>query len=273
MGRACARELGATMDLVLSDASPGLHDFARELQHDGYAVRETIVGDFRSDAVLGALGRQATQGFAALVHAAGLPPSAPWRDVVEVNFVATVKLLEHVGSHVTDGTAAVLIASVAGHVAPEIAEAKALFAAPLSPTFLDELEAILRCELGPAADRAMGTLAYALSKRQVIDLCEAHAADWGRRGGRIVSISPGMIYTPMGRSEAELDEAAEAQVKSAPAGRWGTVSEIAAAASFLLSPAARFITGTDLRVDGGAFGAMRSSDLPPWIDMLRDRMS
>lgn len=273
MGRACARRLGTTMDLVLTDVSPRLHDFARELEFDGYQVREAIVGDFRSDEVLCGLARHASQGFAALVHAAGLPPSAPWRDVVEVNLVSTVKLLQQVGPHVGAGTVAVLIASVAGHVAPPMPAAKALLAAPLSPTLLDELEPLLRHELGAAADQAIGLLAYALAKRGVIELCEANASDWGARGGRIVSISPGMIFTPMGRAEAELDEAAEAQVKSAPAGRWGTASEIADAASFLLSPAANFITGTDLRVDGGAFGAMRSSDLPPWIDMVRDRMS
>lgn len=271
MGRACARLLGTTMDLVLTDVSPGLHDFVRELESDGYVVREAIVGDFRSAEVLDALGRQASEGFGALVHTAGLPPSAPWRDVLELNYVATVGLLQRVGRHVTQGSAAVLIASAAGHMAPDIPEIEALLATPELPSLLDDLEGVMMRALGPNGQNAMGLLAYGLSKRKVIGLCEGLAVGWSKRGGRIVSISPGMIYTPMGRGEAETDDVAEAQIESAPAGRWGTPAEIAAAAGFLLSPAARFITGTDLRVDGGAFGALQAAGAPPWIEILRAR--
>lgn len=273
MGRACARQLGATMDLVLTDASPRLEDFARELELEGCTIRATIVGDFRNDTVLDELESQASSGFAALAHMAGLPPSARWRDIVEVNFVATARLLERLGPLVGPTSAAVLVASVAGHLAPVVPDIEAVLVDPFAPRLLDALEPLLARELEAAAPGEMGTLSYAFSKKKVIDLCEANAAAWGARGGRIVSLSPGMIYTPMGRQEAELDEAAEAQVRSAPAGRWGTASEIAAAACFLLSPAAGFITGTDLRIDGGAIGALRASGAPPWIDMLRERVS
>lgn len=273
MGRACARRLGATMDLVLTDATPRLDAFARELEDEGYTVRAAIVGDFRSAVLMEEIGKHVSPGFSALAHTAGLPPSAPWRDIIEVNFVATARLLETLTPFVASGTAAVLIASVAGHLAPVLPEVEKAMADPFSSGLLDALEPLLVRELGEAAPNTIGTLSYALSKKKVIDLCEAHASSWGARGGRLVSISPGMIFTPMGRKEADLDEAAEAQVKSAPAGRWGTASEIAAAVSFLLSPAAGFITGTDLRVDGGAIGALQASGAPPWIDMLRGRVS
>lgn len=273
MGRACARQLGATMDLVLTDASPALDSFARELADEGYAVRCAEVGDFRSAKVMATLAREAAGGFAALVHACGLPPSAPWRDIIEVNYVASVRLLDALAPGVGPGTAALLIASAAGHLSPCLPDLDAVLAEPFAPDLLDRLEPLLTETLGPAAPRAMGTLAYAVTKRKVIELAEGHAATWGARGARIVSLSPGMIYTPMGRHEASLDEASEAQVKSAPAGRWGTAAEIATAASFLLSPAAAFITGTDLRIDGGAVGALSAMGAPPWIDMLRDRMA
>lgn len=273
MGRACARQLGATMDLVLTDASPALDGFTQELADEGFTVRSAIVGDFRSADVMAALAREAAGGFAALVHACGLPPSAPWRDIVEVNYIASVRLLDAVAPGVGPGTAAVLIASAAGHLSPRLPEVDTLLAEPFAAGLLDALETVLTRELGPAAARAMGTLAYAITKRKVIELAEARAAEWGAKGARIVSISPGMIYTPMGRREASLDEASEAQVKSAPAGRWGMAAEIAATANFLLSPAAAFITGTDLLVDGGAVGALNAMNAPPWIDMLRERMA
>jgi len=273
MGRACARQLGATMDLVLTDASAGLEGFSRELQLEGFTLQAVVPGDFRSDEVIGALGREASGGFAALVHACGLPPSAPWRDILEVNQIASVRLLDAVAAGVRPGTAAVLIASVAGYLAPCLPEVDAVSADPCAADFLDRMEAIMTRELGAAATRGMGTLAYAISKQKVMALAEARSAEWGAHGGRIVSISPGMIYTPMGRNEANLDEAAEAQVKSTPVGRWGTAAEIASAACYLLSPAAAFITGTDLRVDGGAVGALNALDAPPWIASLKERMA
>jgi len=273
MGRACARLLGGTMDLVLTDASPSLEAFAAELTLEGYTVRSAAIGDFRSSEIIDQLGRAAAEGFSALVHACGLPPSAPWRDIFEVNYFATERLLDTVTPFVSPGSAGVLIASVAGHLAPMLPKVEALLVEPFCDALLDEIENELIGELGAAAEQAIGTLAYAVSKKKVIDACGARAGQWGANGGRINSISPGMIYTPMGRREASLDETAEAQVKGAPAGRWGTAAEIAAAASFLVSPAAAFISGTDLRIDGGAVGALRALDAPPWIDSLRARMS
>ena len=273
MGRACARQLGVMTVSVLTDASASLEAYARELELEGYTVRAAIVGDFCSAEVIDALTLQASEGFSALVHTCGLPPSADWRLIFNVNYVATVRLIDALTPFVREDTAAVLIASVAGHLSPVIAEVEAILADPFSPTLLDDLEPALRQTLGAASERTLGTLSYAISKKKVIDLCESRAAPWGAKGGRIISVSPGMIYTPMGRHEASLDEAAEAQVKSAPVGRWGTAAEIAVAASFLLSPAARFITGSDLRIDGGAMGAYRASGSKPWIDALRERMS
>jgi NAD(P)-dependent dehydrogenase (short-subunit alcohol dehydrogenase family) len=271
MGRACARQLGAAMNLVLTDASPKLEDFAAELETEGCTILGAIVGDFRSENVRTELKRHASHGFSALAHTAGLPPSAPWREVMEVNFVATARLLDVLEPHVGPGTAAVLVASVAGHLPPIVPDIEAALAQPFASDFLDILEPLLTRELGAAAQDELGTLSYAYSKKKVIDLCEGRAAAWGASGGRIVSLSPGMIYTPMGRREAELDAASEAQVKSAPAGRWGTTAEIAATVCFLLGPTAPFITGTDLRIDGGAVGALRASNAPPWIEMLRAR--
>ena len=273
MGRACARQLGATMDLVLTDASAALDTFAKELEFEGFTLRSVTVGDFRSAEVIEALAQESAGGFGALVHACGLPPSAPWRDILEVNYAETARLLDAVAPGVGPGTAAVLIASVAGHLAPSLPDVDALLAEPFSTALLDRMEQLLADELGAAAEHAIGTLAYAISKQKVIELCEARAAEWGTKGGRIVSISPGMIYTSMGRHEASLDSAAEAQVKWSPVGRWGTAAEIAATACFLLSPAASFITGTDLRVDGGAVGALKALNAPPWIDTLRERMA
>ena len=88
-------------------------------------------------------------------------------------------------------------------------------------------------------------------------MCESRAAAWGRKGARIVSISPGTIWTPMGRQEADSNPRVEAMVAATPTGRWGTSLDIAAAAAFLASAEASFVTGCDLPVDGGLTPSMR----------------
>lgn len=55
----------------------------------------------------------------------------------------------------------------------------------------------------------------------------------------------------MARTEAETNAMSLAVVEATPLGRWGTAMDIANAVRFLISDAASFITGCDLRVDGG----------------------
>jgi NAD(P)-dependent dehydrogenase (short-subunit alcohol dehydrogenase family) len=101
--------------------------------------------------------------------------------------------------------------------------------------------------------------AYSLSKRAVIALAERRAVAWGAQGARIVSISPGLIATPMGRQEMAATDAAARLADVTPAGRPGTAAEIAQAARFLTSDEASFITGCDLRVDGGAVALAKAA--------------
>jgi NAD(P)-dependent dehydrogenase (short-subunit alcohol dehydrogenase family) len=271
MGRCCARVLGATRDLVLTDASPALADFVRELEGEGCTVAGSVVGDVGGPEVLDTLARHAAdrEGFDVLIHTAGLGPSAPWRDIIEVNCIATVKLLERLSPCARDGSAAVLIASIAGHMLPPNPQLDALLAEPLSPRFCDDLEPLLAELAGVGGANAYGTLAYFVSKKKVIDLCVEHAAAWGAAGARIVSISPGMTYTPMGRHEAAADPLSGQMVTSTPIGRWGTPMEIALAAEFLVSPAAAFITGTDLKVDGGSMAAVQLASREAWLDSIQ----
>ena len=96
------------------------------------------------------------------------------------------------------------------------------------------------------------SLAYGLSKHGVMALVESLAAGWGARGARILSLSPGVIDTPMGRrAVAELPEVRRA-VTTWPVPRLGRADEIAAVAAFLCSPGASYMTGSDVLVDGGS---------------------
>jgi NAD(P)-dependent dehydrogenase (short-subunit alcohol dehydrogenase family) len=103
------------------------------------------------------------------------------------------------------------------------------------------------------------TGAYSLAKRGNQLRMAAAALAWGRRGARINSISPGIIATRQGRDElaGQSGDSMRAMTAASARNRMGTPGDIAAAAAFLLSPDADFITGTDLLVDGGVTAAFR----------------
>jgi NAD(P)-dependent dehydrogenase (short-subunit alcohol dehydrogenase family) len=262
MGRACSRGLGRTYRLVLADIDQGrLDQFAESLREEGYDVADVVAGDLAEPEVCGRLAAasHAAGPLAALIHTAGLSPSlAPWDAILRANVVATEHLLRALEANLPNPFAAVLLASMAGHMAPAHPEIDTAFAAPLEGDFLAGAKTLLSAGL-PADDAlTLATVAYSQSKRAVIRMCETRAAAWGRSGARIVSISPGIIWTPMGRKEMDSNPNASPMVDMTPVGRWGTPLDIAAAAEFLISDAAGFITGCDLRVDGGVTPSVRA---------------
>jgi NAD(P)-dependent dehydrogenase (short-subunit alcohol dehydrogenase family) len=88
------------------------------------------------------------------------------------------------------------------------------------------------------------------AKAGVVHLGRSLAWEWARRGIRVNSISPGYTYTTMTR-RPEQAEAMEGYARDTPIGRNAQPEDIAGPAVFLLSPAAGYVTGVDLLVDGG----------------------
>ncbi|GIW13937.1 MAG: dehydrogenase [Tepidiforma sp.] len=101
-----------------------------------------------------------------------------------------------------------------------------------------------------ASLRGRGLAPYAASKGAVEALTRAMAADHGRDGIRVNAIAPGPAYTPM-VAAGMPDSVREARRKSTALGLEGTAWDIAAAAVYLCSDEARWVTGVVLPVDGG----------------------
>ena len=156
------------------------------------------------------------------------------------------------------GSVALVISSNAAYFAAVDQELREILADPLDPELLSKLAPHVDRLTGSANEMDLSSTAYMLSKWSVTDLCARRAPDWTRRGARLVTISPGMVYTPMGRAERERNPRAAAFIDSVPAGRWATAMDIVATARFLASDGASFISGCDIRVDGAAVPALQA---------------
>jgi NAD(P)-dependent dehydrogenase (short-subunit alcohol dehydrogenase family) len=93
--------------------------------------------------------------------------------------------------------------------------------------------------------------AYAASKGGVVQLTKSLAAAWAKDNIRVNAVAPGWIATELTRGLMEDEARSAAILARTPLNRWGRPEDIGAVVAFLCSPAAGFITGTVLPVDGG----------------------
>ena len=95
--------------------------------------------------------------------------------------------------------------------------------------------------------------AYAGAKGAILSMTNQLAGQFGAYNVRFNTISPGAILTPMTekRVEAEGEEFLQSSINQAAIKRMGTPQEVAMTAVFLASDESSFITGEDIKVDGG----------------------
>jgi NAD(P)-dependent dehydrogenase (short-subunit alcohol dehydrogenase family) len=93
--------------------------------------------------------------------------------------------------------------------------------------------------------------AYGASKAAVKELTQVLAVEWADLGIRVNAIAPGVFPTPLNRALIEGTPRGNWLKAHAPMNRFGNPEELVGAAIFLCSPAASFITGETLAVDGG----------------------
>lgn len=231
IGRAIALEFAAQgVNLILGDIDQaGAEETAKMVRATG---REAIFvrSDVTSSADVEALVSEGVARFGRLTYAvnnAGFEgdlmvpvteySEATWNKVLAINLTGVFLCMKHELPHLVSSRGAVVnIASVAG-----------------------------------LSGGRMGSAYYA-SKHGVIGLTRAAAMEYAKQGVRVNAIAPGVVDTPMTQRGLGQDEKAIARTKAThPLGRFATPEEVARAAVWLCSPAASFITGHALPVDGG----------------------
>ncbi len=189
-----------------------------------------------------------------LAHVVGIAPATgDATSILRVNLRGAALVAEEFLPIMPAGGAAVFVTSLAAHLGAVPAVVEPVIDEPLAPDLVERTVSAVT-QFGPNE-------AYTFSKIGVIRMVQRLAAPWGARGARIVTLSPGLIATPMGAAGFD-SPAKRALYELTPLQREGTMVEIADAMEFLLSDRASFITGVDLLVDGGVAAAARNT-VPP----------
>lgn len=199
------------------------------------------------------------------VLAAGIGP-APGRTrlLIEINYFGTVELLEAWRDALTKGTSPKVVAF----------SSNSTTTTPLIPT-----SAVRALNAGNAAkaQRIMGrfgknaaSLTYGLSKIALTRWLRRAAVTppWAGAGIRLNAIAPGAILTPLLQSQLDDPELSGAiEAFPIPTGGFGTADHIAEWVVFMLSPAADFMAGSVVFVDGGTDAYFRSDDWPTAVPL------
>lgn len=251
IGMACAKALKGE-ELFITDYSQEIVDrTVKILKEKGHRVMGAPCDITDKEDVARLKDAVAKQGiFKALVHTAGVSGTVKdLKKVFTIDLVGTELLIEAFHDLAKENTVAVLFSSMMAHAVPPNAQYDPALADPQAAGSFETVSRFV--------DGSSDTM-YNFAKRGVQLLSVKHADAWGAKGARIVTISPGVIETAMAvKAAEEHPERMELIKKMTPLGRNGTPEDVSDVVRFLVSDAARFITATDILVDGGVIHKLR----------------
>lgn len=254
IGLAAAKIVGRDHSVVISDASEARLDAAAtELRELGAECKPVLADVTDQDSVAELVCESEAFGtVASVIHTAGVSPSmASAEQIIRINALGTVNVNEAFYRLVEEGFAIVNVASMAAHTFPRVLIPKRRFKHALRDQDVFVKKMTSACNVVPTKMRP--GFAYSISKNFVTWYCSSQAARFGNRGGRIISVSPGAIDTPMGRLEERAGSGA--MLNYAALKRFGRPEEVAELLAFCADTKASYMTGVDIACDGGVLAA------------------
>lgn len=184
-----------------------------------------------------------------VIHAAGVSPAmkGTMENILRINALGTVYVNQEFSQKMNKGSVIVDIASMSAYSTPNFMIPKKAY--PLAET--DEalfLKKILKLSALTKDEYQKKGLIYALSKNFVTWYAAKCAFDYGSKGIRVVSLSPGLIATDMGNLESEHGGG---MLAFSCEGRMGTPEELGFAIATLADERNGYLAGVDILCDGG----------------------
>lgn len=258
IGQAIIRRVSAGRHIILVDYRiENVQKSANLLENAGFSCTPIQADLGNREDILKVVSAATAHGIVKyVVNAAGVSPSqAPISEILRVDLYGTSVLLEEFGKVIAEGGSGITISSQSGYRLPALTQEENE-ALALTPT-----KRLLELPFIKAIPDTLK--AYQYSKRCNVLRVAAEATHWGHRGATINSISPGIIITPLANDELHgtRQEGYRKMIEASPVGRAGTPDEVGDLAEFLMSSRGRFITGTDILIDGGTTASFWYGDL------------
>ena len=250
IGLECAKQFKDGIVLITARNEERLRNAEAELKIAGIDVRYKTSDASKRESLEELFEYAKTLGkIKTVVNSAGVSGGcSDAKLTLEIDLLGVENIIQETLNAIEDKTVLLLISSMMGHVVPPNPRYDNFLSNPSDEGAIDALVQVVQ-------DQA--DLAYNFAKRGTLLLVKKYAMEFGKKGSRIVSISPGIIMTPMGE-QACLDhpERMSFMKSMTPMERNGTPEDIANVVSFLADDKASFITGTDIIVDGGLIISM-----------------
>ena len=259
MGMAIAERVAQNRIVLLGDISEKALETSRQkLEYSGYHVETMRVDASDKDSIY-AFAKKAKElgNVKYYIHTAGASPNQTNpQHMIKLDLIGSAYALDAFGEVMAKGGAGILISSQTGYMLPQPLTNEEEYALTMTPA--DELSQLPMLQSNVIVNSG---IAYIMSKRANQLRVRKAAIDWGKRGARINTISPGVVVTPLAYDEFRAaGEGYQKMIEASAMHRVGNPAEIANAAQFLLSDQASFITGTDLLVDGGTIAAIKTGE-------------
>lgn len=183
----------------------------------------------------------------AVIHAAGLSPHMDDAErIIDGNAMGTVNVNDAFYEVVEPGGCVIDTSSTSAYIIPSVVLPKRAYGLCRSDPEAFRRKMLRRARPFPASARP--GVAYSISKSFVIWFARTDAARYGKRGVRVLSVTPGNFETPMGELE---EEQASEFLKYNAIKRSGRPEEIAALYEALIDERLGYLTGADIICDGG----------------------